>query len=193
MDTKQQILDSAQRVISQKGFSSARVSDIVADAGVAQGTFYLYFKCKQDIILEIAKQITFAQNSRIEKFEQVGDYITKEEFIAQIYDIFDSYVHFFEKHAAILRVLATETGNNPSQEPVINAIVSRVHKAFIHFFEVGRKSGFLREFDYSSISQMAIMAVMQFFFSTLTKPSDFPSSEKIREFVDMCLHGIMKD
>jgi AcrR family transcriptional regulator len=124
MDTKQQILDSAQRVISQKGFSNARVSDIVADAGVAQGTFYLYFKCKQDIILEIAKQITFAQNARIEKFEQVGNFITKEDFIAQIYDIFDSYVHFFEKHAAILRVLATETGNNPSQEPVINAIVS---------------------------------------------------------------------
>ena len=44
-----QLLGAARKVFREKGYDLARVSEIVREAGVAQGTFYLYFPSKRDI------------------------------------------------------------------------------------------------------------------------------------------------
>ena len=51
--TRQKILDSAEREIGQKGFAEASVSTITAEAKVGQGTFYLYFRNKEDVLREL--------------------------------------------------------------------------------------------------------------------------------------------
>lgn len=43
------LLNTAFDFFTTKGFSKTSISDIVKDAGVAKGTFYLYFKDKYDI------------------------------------------------------------------------------------------------------------------------------------------------
>lgn len=45
-----ELIDAAQKVFADKGFERTAVSDIVKQAGVAQGTFYLYFKTKHDVV-----------------------------------------------------------------------------------------------------------------------------------------------
>lgn len=45
------ILDAAQQVIAQQGYHSAQISRIAAQAGVAAGTVYLYFKNKPDLLV----------------------------------------------------------------------------------------------------------------------------------------------
>ena len=47
----QRILEAAIDVIAERGFFNARVSDIAARAGVADGTIYLYFKNKEQILM----------------------------------------------------------------------------------------------------------------------------------------------
>lgn len=51
--TRQKILDAAEREIGQKGFAEASISTITAEADVAQGTFYLYFRSKEDVLREL--------------------------------------------------------------------------------------------------------------------------------------------
>ncbi len=189
MDTRQLIIDSARKVIGKNGFSNTRISDIVSEAGLAQGTFYLYFKNKKDVIEEIGDQMIITQSEKIKVLEDIGSTITKAEFIRKIYEVFDSYTIFFHNNAEILRVLAVEV--DPANRPLITDIIARIHKTFVRFFKVGQDSGIIRKMDYDSIAQLAIMAVMQFFFSTISKASAFPSTDKIRSFVDMCLFGIM--
>jgi AcrR family transcriptional regulator len=46
----------AARVFGERGVASTAVSDIVRAAGVAQGTFYLYFDSKDDVLLAVAEQ-----------------------------------------------------------------------------------------------------------------------------------------
>lgn len=50
---REQVLACAVRVFSQKGYHATTVSDIIEDAGVARGTFYLYFKSKRAIFDEL--------------------------------------------------------------------------------------------------------------------------------------------
>ena len=47
------IIEAAIAVFAKKGFHSARVSDIASAAGVADGTIYLYFKNKEDLLIQV--------------------------------------------------------------------------------------------------------------------------------------------
>jgi AcrR family transcriptional regulator len=51
------LLDAAERVFERMGFTDARVSDIVAEARVAQGTFYTYFDSKDAIFRAVATRV----------------------------------------------------------------------------------------------------------------------------------------
>ncbi|MEM8528880.1 MAG: TetR/AcrR family transcriptional regulator [Bacteroidota bacterium] len=50
---KQQILDSAEAVLQQKGLSGLSISSVAKEAKLAQGTLYLYFKKKEEIIAQL--------------------------------------------------------------------------------------------------------------------------------------------
>ena len=50
-----QILNAARNVFKEKGYETATISEIVKQAGVAQGTFYLYFDSKKSIVIELAR------------------------------------------------------------------------------------------------------------------------------------------
>jgi AcrR family transcriptional regulator len=50
---KAQLLDAARLLFRTKGFEATNVSDIVAEAGVAQGTFYNYFGTKEEAYLAL--------------------------------------------------------------------------------------------------------------------------------------------
>jgi TetR/AcrR family fatty acid metabolism transcriptional regulator len=52
-DKRERILDAAVRVFARKGFYLTRVSEVAKAAGVADGTIYLYFKSKDDILLSL--------------------------------------------------------------------------------------------------------------------------------------------
>jgi TetR/AcrR family fatty acid metabolism transcriptional regulator len=52
-DKRERILDAAERVFAQHGFFAARVSEIAKEAGVADGTIYLYFKSKDDLLISL--------------------------------------------------------------------------------------------------------------------------------------------
>jgi len=47
------ILDAAQSVIARQGYQGAQISRIAAEAGVAAGTVYLYFKNKPDLLVSL--------------------------------------------------------------------------------------------------------------------------------------------
>jgi TetR/AcrR family fatty acid metabolism transcriptional regulator len=52
-DKRVRILSAAERVFAKRGFFAARVSEIAKDAGVADGTIYLYFKSKDDLLISL--------------------------------------------------------------------------------------------------------------------------------------------
>ncbi|HEU4978768.1 MAG TPA: TetR/AcrR family transcriptional regulator [Solirubrobacteraceae bacterium] len=49
-DKRRQILDAAVRVFARQGFNQCRVSDIAAEAGVAYGLVYHYFRSKDEVL-----------------------------------------------------------------------------------------------------------------------------------------------
>ncbi len=52
---KGRIIHAAIDIFSEKGIDQTKVSDIVKKAGIAQGTFYLYFPSKLAVMPSIAE------------------------------------------------------------------------------------------------------------------------------------------
>src|SRR5215470_5529524 len=55
-DKRERILLAAEVVFGRHGFFAARVSEIAKEAGVADGTIYLYFKSKDDLLISLFEQ-----------------------------------------------------------------------------------------------------------------------------------------
>ena len=53
---KEQILAAARKVFRERGYDRTTISDIVREAGVAQGTFYLYYPSKRDAFIALSRQ-----------------------------------------------------------------------------------------------------------------------------------------
>lgn len=68
---RERLLNKAYELFTTKGFTNTSISDIVENADVAKGTFYLYFKDKYDLkdkLVEYKTQELFlAANTSLEK------------------------------------------------------------------------------------------------------------------------------
>ena len=72
------ILEAATKVFAKKGFYQARVSEIAREAGVADGTIYLYFHNKDDILISLfEEQMTRVINYVQGEVEQAVDPLEK--------------------------------------------------------------------------------------------------------------------
>lgn len=56
IDKRGKIIDAAIHIFAQKGFYDSKISDIAAEAGVADGTIYLYFANKEDLIIHVFEE-----------------------------------------------------------------------------------------------------------------------------------------
>lgn len=56
-ERKDQILNAAEGVFTEKGFDNARMDDIAEGTGLSKGTLYLYFKNKDALIVAILDRI----------------------------------------------------------------------------------------------------------------------------------------
>lgn len=56
IEKRDRITEAAISVFAEKGYTSARVADVARKAGVADGTIYLYFRNKEDLLLSIFEE-----------------------------------------------------------------------------------------------------------------------------------------
>ncbi len=69
---RQQILQAATSVFAAKGYHQASVTDIIESAGIARGTFYLYFEGKREIFAELVDILTVQLNNSMVRVDLSG-------------------------------------------------------------------------------------------------------------------------
>jgi AcrR family transcriptional regulator len=95
----QAIREAASRVVSDQGVAGATVEAIAAEAGIAKGTIYLYFKNREDL-LERA-----ADHALDELLAELGALVdAKETFDAQLRRFVRSALGFFDENRQFFRL-----------------------------------------------------------------------------------------
>ena len=131
-----QIIDAAVVVIAQNGYHQAQVSKIAKEAGVADGTIYLYFKNKEDILVSVfrEKMAIFVNNLRVilEK-----DLDTSEKLLKMIDNHFR--VLHDDRHLAIVTQLELRQSGKK-----LRLRINEVLKEYLDLLDIILKEGIER-------------------------------------------------
>jgi TetR/AcrR family transcriptional regulator, fatty acid metabolism regulator protein len=97
------ILNAAKQVFAMEGFYNSKVSEIAREAHVADGTIYLYFKNKDDILISLFEEeltrIIKAQKTELEKSEDPREKLIK---------FCDNHLTIVESDRALAEVMQVE-------------------------------------------------------------------------------------
>ncbi len=146
-----QIVDAAVIVIAENGYHQAQVSKIAKEAGVADGTIYLYFKNKEDILISVfrEKMAVFAENVEV----ILEKNIDTNEKLFRLIDNHFSLLHE-DRHLAIVTQLELRQSNKELRS-LINEVLKEYLSLLDRILKDGIKSGELNsELDVRLARQM---------------------------------------
>jgi len=101
-DKRERILAAAERIFARHGFFAARVSEIAREAGVADGTIYLYFKSKDDLL------ISLFENRMKQVNDQLRRAIADQPPAAQLRAFIRTYLQLVSDEPTAAEVLTIE-------------------------------------------------------------------------------------
>jgi AcrR family transcriptional regulator len=129
-DRKEALVKAAIEIFHQKGYAQARVSDIVARAGVAQGTFYLYFRSKEAVFRHICT--AFMEQFSLAFAESAGifDGSTEAEISGSMFRFIRKLLVLDLKNGAVADLIAREgIGHGGLFKEIYEDI-------FVHFYQL---------------------------------------------------------
>jgi len=100
LDTRRRLLDAAERVFAQLGYHDASVVKITESAGVAAGTFYLYFDSKKSIFDELVRDLNRRVRRAMKEGSSLGATRIEQELLG-----FEAYFRFTSEHPALYRII----------------------------------------------------------------------------------------
>lgn len=118
------MLQSAANIFVQNGYHKTTVKDIVDQAGVSVGTFYLYFKNKEDIFEKVFDAVTAIHVNISNQVIQKGSFSTVQYFCRAI----TASLWAFEHYQELTRIMIIEAvGLNPRLEQKRIAAINESH------------------------------------------------------------------
>lgn len=99
--TRQTILDAARRAFERDGYIDVNIDDIVAEAGLARGSFYTYFPSKLEIFRVLSEEITTAVDDAVASRSDE----TALDVVARLKRSNDRYIEAYERNAAMYGLL----------------------------------------------------------------------------------------
>lgn len=102
---KDTLFTTAFELFTSQGFNKTSISDIVQQAGVAKGTFYLYFKDKYDVK---NKLIAYKASSLFSKAVRALDETTLTDFSDIMIFLIDHIINQLEENTNLLRFIAKD-------------------------------------------------------------------------------------
>ncbi|MDX6726530.1 MAG: hypothetical protein QOK49_1335 [Baekduia sp.] len=98
--TRTRLLEAAEQVFTELGYHEASIVKLAEAAGVAPGTFYLYFAGKQDIFDELVEELNRRVRHAMAEAASRGQTRTEAERLG-----FQAFFRFTAEHPGLYRVI----------------------------------------------------------------------------------------
>jgi AcrR family transcriptional regulator len=98
--TRQRLLEAAERIFAELGYHDASIVKITEAAGVAQGTFYLYFASKKEIFDELVLDLNHRVRHAMTEAADRGTTRAEKELLG-----FGAFFRFTAEHPALYRII----------------------------------------------------------------------------------------
>lgn len=182
-----QIVDAAVIVIADNGYHQAQVSKIAKEAGVADGTIYLYFKNKEDILISVFQE---KMSVFIESLDVI---LGKDTNAAEKLELMiKNHFNVLSKDKYLARVTQLELRqSNREIRLKINAILKEYLNQLDLILEDGVKTGlFDPEMDIRLARQVIFGTIDEVTTSWVMKDHKFDLNTQATKVYKLLLNGI---
>ncbi|MDP6936985.1 MAG: TetR/AcrR family transcriptional regulator [Candidatus Marinimicrobia bacterium] len=187
-ERQSQILDAAMKVITRKGFSNARMDDIVQEAGLSKGAIYHHYEGKKDLFLALIdhwETQTFPDfYSRNGKERSAAD--TLKDFAGEIIKVFKTRSYVFQAEV--------EFWSLANQDNEVRKRSQELYEKIINLFELvinkGIRQGEFLKVD-SRITAIYILSVFQGInWFCIFNDKKINAKNYIQKSIDLILNGL---
>lgn len=158
-DRREQIIDAAMRVFSQKGFTKATNKDIAREAGITPGLIYYYFESKEALLQAILESRSPMQ--LVTSLSPQALSLPPETFLRslllRVLDIVES-----ENFVGLLRVMLPELVYNPDVPPLAAGFIQRILTFLAGYLSSKMETGELRRTDPALTAQILLGSMIAF-------------------------------
>jgi len=183
----QAIIEAAVRVIAQQGYHNAQVSKIAKEAGVADGTIYVYFENKDDMLISVfsEKMGQFIEAIR-RKMEPLSS--VKEKLHCLISMHFGNMAK--NKDYAIVTQIELRQSNPVVQEG-IGKTLKKYFDLIDELIEEGKKEGlFPEELDNRLARKMIFGTLDQVVTAWIMKGAKYDLTSSVDPVYELLLYGL---
>jgi len=184
------IIAAATKIFSQKGFFKAKVSEIAREAGIADGTVYIYFKHKDDILISLFEEkMQEVLDNMKGQIDQETDPLKKIERFALV------HLQLIEDHKDIAEIIQVELRQS-------SMFMKNYHNTkFLEYLNIissiiqeGKEKGVIREDVMPGIAKRAFFGALDEMsrFWVLSKKPKYDIQTASRQITNFFIHGIRK-
>jgi AcrR family transcriptional regulator len=178
------ILEAAAESFGARGFHAVTVKDIAERAGIAHGTFYLYFKDKKDVYrelsLEMQSQImeVILPGGTADALAEAGDVTTL------VRDRLAALARIFEREAAFARVFVYRApGTDPEFEEQRRRFVRELTDGIAAVLRAGAERGVFRRHD-PRVAATCLVGSIDLVIESWLENSGEPTGPPLGEMMD---------
>ncbi len=190
METKQRILQAAQRLFAARGYEGTTTRDLASAAGVAEGTLFRHFDNKKAILIEVATQgWVEILTDLLTELSEMGSY----KAVAQV---MRRRMLRMRENADMMRVCFMEAQFHPElRDRIQSEVIVKMTDVAEAFFETAMERGIYRPMNPKIVAQvfLGMFAVAGFSHVTILDSNASPQAmqEMAEGLADIFLNGVL--
>lgn len=142
--TRRKLVDAGETVFGQKGFEQASIADITREAGVALGTFYVYFPDKKALFVEVVDNLGARLRQELGKaVEGISDRLEVEEAGLR------AFFSFARRHRLLYRIVRQSEFVDPE---CFRRYYRRIAEPYAKGLQAAMDDGRIRRLDAETVA-----------------------------------------
>jgi AcrR family transcriptional regulator len=153
------VLGAARQVFSQRGYHDTSIDDLILAAGIARGTFYLYFESKRAIFDELLDELFLLLAETVQRIDvSPGALPPVVQMDATVDRVFGTLV----ENRDIARILLREAvGIDADFDRKLHDFYNRIEVLLVSAVETGVEMGLVRNCDPMIVARCILGAVKE--------------------------------
>jgi AcrR family transcriptional regulator len=139
LNTRRRLLDAAELVFGDVGYHDASIVKLAERAGVAAGTFYLYFDSKKAVFDELVRDLNSRVRHAMKEGSSKGETRLQSELLG-----FEAYFRFTSEHPALYRIIRQAEFVSPE---MLRYHYDRLSEGYIEALDASVSSGEIGKLD----------------------------------------------
>ncbi len=185
-----EVLNAALTVFAKKGYHGTSISDIIEAAGIARGTFYLYFKNKRAIFEELLSTFLAQIGGAVHRVQVAED---APEPVLQIRENVTRVMDLLLTHADFTRLLLRQAmGQDPDFDQYLSAFYDRILDLIQGALELGFELGLVRACNTRIVASCLLGSIKEVTAQILRRPEDWKNQREqlVDEILGFALRGL---